>query len=231
VWMEKFLKFSESRGYEGLWIKSHSVASEPPAESRAAQSGTTSTGTRTSAGPAHSASRPASRPSFSSLGSPRRGGNQPGTAPVGTSNSPTRVADAKSGVAASAGATPAASTAGSRAAVSHADAAQGASSLSNTSEATAVVVSVTPRSAQPGEDVAAVAVVTGGRGRVRTGRVEFSVNGVVHSSASVGGDGSARALLKGLRPGVFSIQARFTGSTDLLPSSSSPVQLTITPNE
>jgi hypothetical protein len=93
------------------------------------------------------------------------------------------------------------------------------------------VVTITPRSARPGEDVAARAVVTRAGGRVRSGSVEFSINGVVHSSASITGDGTASVVLKGLGPGQFSIHARFIGSTDLLPSSSSPVRLTVNQNE
>jgi hypothetical protein len=115
--------------------------------------------------------------------------------------------------------------------MTHTDANDGLSSPGNTAEATTTVVNVTPRSARPGEEVAAVAVVTRAHGHVRTGRVEFSVNGVVHSSASVGGDGTARVLLTGLAPGLSSIAARFTGSADLLPSSSSAVRVAIIPNE
>jgi hypothetical protein len=232
AWMEKFLQIGETRGYQGLWIKSHSSysAAAEPAASRDSGTGTAPAArVRTSGAPRLAGGASSSRRLYGR--DLPRPGIQPGAVSPGSPDSPTRAAVAESGVAASGGPTATASTSGSRVAVTHAGAAEASSSLPNTSAATAIVVRVTPRSARPGEDVAAVAMVTAGRGGVRKGRVEFSVNGVVHSSASVGADSSARVLLKGLRPGVFSIQARFTGSTDLLPSSSSSVQVTITPNE
>ena len=200
-WMDKFLKFGEEKGYQGLWIKSHPVAASEPAAAgvTGGTRSTASVGVRTSAAPHHSSRAPSLRMRSSGRGSPDT--------------------------------LPAASTSGSRAVATHADPQGGPTSSRSTGEATTTVVNVTPRSARPGEDVAVRAVVTRAGGRVRSGSVEFSVNGVVHSSASITGDGTASVVLRGLGPGLFSIHARFTGSTDLLPSSSSPVQLTISQNE
>jgi hypothetical protein len=234
-WMGKLLQFGETRGYQGIWIKSHgahTVAAESPAASGAPESGAAapSPGVRTSAGPAPSSARLSLKPRFSGQSSPRPG-LQPGAVSLGSRDPAPPAADGESRSTDSPETTPAAATAGSRGAVTQAGANDGPSPPGNTSEATTTVLNVTPLSARAGEDIAAVAVVTRANGQVGTGRVDFSVNGVVHSSASVGGDGTARVLLQGLGPGVSSIRARFTGSAYLLPSSSSPVRVTIIRNE
>jgi hypothetical protein len=224
-WIDRFLQFGEERGYEGLWLRSHAVvASEPAAGGSGGSRNAASGSARTSAGSPPPSVQPSSRPRVS--GRSRRPGVQPGAAFLG---SPEAEASATGGESATAG-SPApmleTTTAGSHAAVADSNGQGGGAPPRGTKEPTSTVVNVTPRRARPGEDVAAVAVVTRAAGRAQSGRVEFSVNGALYSSASITADGAARVVLKGLGPGLFSIGARFMGSTDLLPSSST-VQLTI----
>jgi Bacterial Ig-like domain (group 3) len=232
-WMGKLLQFGETRGYQGLWIKSqssHTVVAESPAAGSAPGKGAApSPGVRTSAGPAPSSARLSLKSRFAGQSSPRPG-LQPSAVSLKSPDPAPPAADGESRGTDSPETTPAAATAGSRATVTQPGANDGPSSPGNASEATTTVLNVTPGSARPGEDVAAVAVVTRAHGQVQTGRVDFSVNGVVYSSALVGGDGTAHVLLQGLGPGLSSIRARFTGSANLLPSASSPVRVTITPN-